>query len=146
MTWCRAAHTVVAAVAAGAVVLVPAAVATQQAKVKVPRSGKYTGKPGKLTIYTSGKSIDLVSFQFKCRNTTGTTSLNSIPLKKSKRGYRFAIKAHGSVEYADQGAPENGAVQISGRFSPAGSSAKGILKVKTRRCGSTGDINWRAAR
>jgi hypothetical protein len=134
------------AAAASVLALVPVAVAAEQAKVKPPRSGKYEGRPGRLTIYTAGKSIELVSFHFKCRNTRGTTSLNGIPLKKSKRGYRFAIKAHGSVEYADQSAPENGVVDISGRFSRTGRSAKGSLKVRTARCGGTGRINWRAAR
>jgi hypothetical protein len=128
------------------VALVPVALAAERAKVKPPRSGKYEGRPGKLTIYTSGKSIDLISFQFKCRTTRGTTSLNGIPLKRSKRGYRFAIKAHGSVDYADQSAPENGAVDISGRFSRTGRSARGSLRVRTARCGGTGRINWRAAR
>jgi hypothetical protein len=135
-----------AAATALAIALAPAAGAAQQAKVKVPRSGTYSGRPGQLTIYTSGKSIDNVSFHFKCHGTTGITSLNSIPLKKSKRGYRFAIKAHGSVEYADESSPENGAVEISGRFSRTGGSAKGFFKVRTTHCGSTGRVAWRAAR
>ena len=50
----------------------------------------------------------------------GRTSLNSIKLKKTPKGYAFAIKAHGIVSYSDNQDDENGAIDISGRFSRTG--------------------------
>jgi hypothetical protein len=124
-----------------------AAAAASAAKVKPPKSGsKFTGRPGEITAYISGRSIQLVAFSFKCRSTSGATSLTSIPLRKTKRGYRFGIHANGIVTYADDHADENGAISISGRFSRTGKSVAGKLRVKTPRCGSTGQLNWRAAR
>jgi hypothetical protein len=114
--------------------------------VKAPKSGVYEGRPGKLQIYISGKEIQLLSFEFKCGPTTGATSLNSIPLKRSKKGYRFAIKAHGNVTYRDDVPDENGAIEISGRFSRTGKSAGGTMRAKTPRCGGTGKLDWRAHR
>jgi hypothetical protein len=124
-----------------------AAAAASAAKVKPPKSGsKFTGRPGGITVYISGRSIQLVAFSFKCRATSGSTSLSSIPLHKTKRGYRFGIHANGIVTYADDHADQNGAISISGRFSRTGKSVAGTLRVKTPRCGSTGDVKWRAAR
>jgi hypothetical protein len=120
----------------------PSAAAT---RVKAP-NGTYSGGPGKLTLLASGKSIDLAAFSFKCRATTGRTSLNGIKLKKTKKGYTFSIKTHGSVTYADDHADENAAVDMSGRFSRSGKSAVGYLRVKSPHCGNTGSIKWRARR
>jgi hypothetical protein len=135
-----------AAIAALAMALSPLALAAPAAKVNVPKSGKYTGKPGHITLFTNGKNIDLVSFSFKCHETSGATVLNDIPMKKSKKGYTFAIKAYGGVTYADEKDPDNGRIVISGRFSRTGKSAKGVLTVKTPRCGGSGTIKWHVAR
>jgi hypothetical protein len=117
------------------------------AKVTAPKSGSmYHGRPGKLQIYISGKTIQIVAFQFQCKKTTGATSLSDIKLTKSRRGYRFGIKAHGIVTYRDDHADENGTISISGRFSRTAKSAGGSLRVRTPRCGDTGTIEWRAKR
>jgi hypothetical protein len=122
-----------------------ASAAAAAAKVKAPKSGMYHG-PGGLQMSISGKSVEIVAFEFACKNTKGATSLSSIALKKSPRGYRFGIKAHGIVSYRDNQPDENGAIDISGRFSRTGTSAAGTLRVKTPRCGGTGAIKWRAKR
>jgi hypothetical protein len=136
---------------AAALALVPAAgAATHQAKpkVKVPKSGSYSGSPrGKdMTLYVSGKSIELAAFSFKCANTTGRTSLNAIPLKKTKKGYKFGISAHGNISFGDEAADENGTAKLSGRFARDGKSAKGVYRVKSPRCHDTGSIKWRVKR
>jgi len=114
--------------------------------VKAPKSGTYTGYPGAMTLYVSGKSLSLVAFSFKCGEAKGRTSLNDVKLKKTKKGYAFSIKAHGNVTYSDEQPDENGAVNLSGRFSKTGKSSAGVFRVKTPRCGSTGDVKWRAFR
>jgi hypothetical protein len=136
--------------------LVPAAVALvalagtapslAASTVKAPKSGTYTGYPGAMTLYVSGKSLSLVAFSFKCGQAKGRTSLNDVKLKKTKKGYAFSIKAHGNVTYSDDQPDENGAVNFSGRFSKSGKSSAGVFRVKTPRCGSTGDVKWRAFR
>jgi hypothetical protein len=113
--------------------------------VKAP-NGTYSGGPGKLTLIASGKSIDLAAFSFKCRATSGRTSLNGIPLRKTKKGYKFSIKTHGGATYADEHPDENAAVNMSGRFSRSGNSAVGYLRVRSPHCGDTGPVKWRARR
>jgi hypothetical protein len=134
---------------AAATALVPlTATATSLAAgtAKAPRSGTYTGYPGGMTLYVSGKTISLAAFSFKCGDAHGRTSLDDIRLKKTKKGYAFSLKAHGNVSYDDDHADENAAVNISGRFSKSGKSSAGVFRVKSPRCGSTGDVKWRAFR
>jgi hypothetical protein len=134
------------AAAATLVPLAATAPSVAASKVKAPKSGTFTGYPGGMTLYVSGKSISLVAFSFKCGTTSGRTSLNDVTVKKAKNGYKFAIKAHSSVTYADDHPDENAAVNVSGRFSKTGKSAAGVFRVKSPRCGSTGDVKWRAFR
>jgi len=114
--------------------------------VKAPKSGTYTGYPGGMTLYVSGKSLSLAAFSFKCGQVHGRTSLNDIRLKKTKNGYTFSVKTHGNVTYTDDHPDENAAVRMSGRFSKTGKSSAGTFRVRTPRCGSTGDVKWRAFR
>jgi hypothetical protein len=131
-----------------ALALVPAAGASKQPSVKVPRTGQYNGtaRGQSITLNTSGKSIQIVAFDFACAGTQGRTSLTAIKLKKTAKGYRFGIKAHGSITFRDNQPDENGAVDISGRFTRSGKSAKGLLRVKSHRCGNTGNVNWKVRR
>ena len=129
-----------------ALALTPAAVAAaHQPKVKAPKSGSEYDGNHKLVIYISGKSIELVAFNFRCGDTTGRTSLNDIPLKKTKKGYRFAIKAHGSITFADGRPDENGAINISGRFGRRAKRVAGHFRVKSPSCGNTGVVAWKAS-
>jgi hypothetical protein len=127
--------------------LVPAAEAAKQ-KVKAPKSGQYNGHPrGKdLMLFVSGKSIQLASFSFKCKGTSGRTNLDDIRLKKTSKGYRFALDAHGSISFADGQPDENGKVSISGRFTRSGKKPTGVFRVRSPRCGDTGNIKWSATR
>lgn len=138
-----------AASVATALALVPlTATATGVAagKVKAPRSGTYTGYPGGMTLYISGNSVSLAAFSFKCGQAHGRTSLNDMRIKKTRKGYAFSLKAHGNVTYSDDHPDENAAVTMSGRFSKTGKSVVGLFRVKSPRCGSTGDVKWRAFR
>jgi hypothetical protein len=137
-----------AVAATAALALVPVAAASKQPNVKVPKSGQYDGTAGgkSITLVTSGKSIQIVAFDFACAGTQGRTGLNGIKLKKTARGYKFAIKAHGSITFRDNQPDENGAVDISGLFTRSGKSAKGVLRVKSHRCGNTGNVNWKVKR
>jgi hypothetical protein len=114
-------------------------------KVKAPKSGsQYSGNHG-LVLYISGKMIQLAAFDFKCGTTTGRTSLNDIKLKKTDKGYKFGIDAHGSISFRDERPDENGAVHLNGRFSRNAKTAAGKFRVKSAHC-STGDVKWTASR
>jgi hypothetical protein len=143
MTAVATAATLAAGLAGG----LPAA--TGAATVKAPRSGKYEGATTRkrpLTLYTTGKAIDLAAFQFDCKATVGKGSLNDIRLRKSAKGYRFAIRARGSISFTDEGPDENAAIAISGRFSRDGKTVRGVLRVKSHRCGDTRKVRWSARR
>jgi hypothetical protein len=134
-------------VVVAALALVPVADAAKQS-VKAPKSGQYNGYPrGKpLTLYVSGKSIELAAFSYKCADTTGRTSLDAIALKKTKKGYRFAFSGRGSISFADGQTDENGKMSISGRFARSGKKATGVFRVRSPRCHDTGNIKWSAKR
>ena len=135
-----------ALLAAAAVTLAPAAapVAASKPKVKAPKSGSEYDGNHKLVLYISGKSIELVAFNFRCSDTTGRTSLNDIELSKAKKGYKFGIKAHGIISFANGTPDENGAVNISGRFGRRAKTVAGHFRVKSPSCGDTGVVDWKA--
>jgi hypothetical protein len=127
----------------------PAVARAALSKVKPPQSGKYGGHAGPhrdLVLYTSGKSIQLAAFDFACGATSGRTSLNDIPMKKSKKGYKFAIKASGSASFADERPDENVRIQFQGRFGRTGRAAVGTLRVRAAGCPDTGVVKWSAKR
>jgi hypothetical protein len=127
-----------------AVAVAPPLVAVAKTpSVKAPRDGQWTGKRNLLLI-VSGDSIEVAAFDFPCGEAKGRTTLNDIPLKKTKRGYKFSTQAHGNVTYSDDHPDQNGAVGMSGRFSRRGRGPHGNLQVITPRCGNTGKLSWRA--
>lgn len=127
--------------------LVPIADAAKPT-VKAPKSGQYNGHPGgrDLTLYISGKSIELAAFSFKCANTSGRTNLNGITLKKTSKGYKFGLNANANITFGDDQPDENGKVSISGRFTRSGKKATGVFRVRSPRCHDTGSIKWSARR
>lgn len=136
-------------IAAAALALVPIAEAAKKPPpVRAPKSGQYKGYPrGKpLTLYVSGKSIDLAAFSFKCDDTDGRTSLDSIALKKTKKGYRFSFSGGGSITFADGRPDENGKFSISGLFTRSGKKATGVFRVRSPHCHDTGKVKWSAKR
>jgi hypothetical protein len=117
--------------------------------INQPRSGKYSGLARahrKLTLWVSGRSVQLVAFQFKCGTAMGATSLNDIRLRRTPTGYRFGIRAHGSITFSDNQTDENGAVDIAGRFSLNAKAVRGTLRVRSPRCHDTGSVHWSARR
>jgi hypothetical protein len=117
--------------------------------VKAPESGAYSGptKQGRdLGLSVSGDSIELAAIEFKCGNTDGHTVLNDIPMRRTREGFAFDIRAHGGVGYDDGYPDENAAVDITGLFAPSGTKASGRLRVKSPRCGGTGWVGWTATR
>src|SRR4051794_27211557 len=96
------------AATAGAVRAAAARVTAAAAKVKAPRSALYQGRRARLQMQISGKAIQIVAFEFPCEDTRGATSLTDNALKKTRRGYRFGIKAQGIVTYRDDEPDENG--------------------------------------
>jgi hypothetical protein len=139
--------------AATALVALAAALpaAASGATYKAPKSGAgYTGPSehrGKVTLYVADrKTIQLAAIRFTCGHATGTTNLQDIRIKKTRRGYRFAIAAHGSVTFSDARDDENAAVSISGRFSRSARGVRGALRVRSPSCGSTGRLAWHARR
>jgi hypothetical protein len=134
-----------AALALTLTALAGTAVADEPKKVKAPK-GEYSGK--KVFILVSDKEIALLSVRFPCarHDTKGATSLNDVPLKKTKRGYKFSIDAHGSASYEDGHPDENVAVAVSGQFTRDAKKVRGRFSVHSPYCGSTGKIKWRATR
>ena len=137
----------IGAVAVAVFALVPATDAATQT-VKAPKAGQYNGHPGgkDLTLYISGKRIDLAAFSFKCADTSGRTSLNAIALKKTKKGYKFAFSGGGSITFADGQPDENGKMSISGLFTRSGKKVSGVFRVHSPRCHDTGNVKWSARR
>jgi hypothetical protein len=129
-----------------ALALVPAAVAATS--VTAPESGSSyeSGKPYDLILQVRGRSVEIVSFSFPCKGeVTGRTSLNDFRLKRTKKGYRFNADASGIVTYSDEQGDENASTHISGRFSRTAGSLRGHLRVRSKRCGNTGNLSWRAS-
>ena len=128
-----------------ALLLALVAAAPAAGAVKAPRNGVYKGSPGAIELHVSGRSIDLAAFGFRCGDGRGRMSLNAIRLRRTSEGYRFRSVANGTISFEDGSADENGEVRFRGRFSRTGRSARGELRVTSRRC-RTGDVRWRATR
>jgi hypothetical protein len=141
-------RTAVAATAL-ALTLAAASASADDSSVKTPKSGAtYSGKTehgGKIAVVPSGKSIEIVAIQFRCDGSVGHTSLQDIPMKKTKRGYKFGITAYGNVTYDDDYPDENAKTTIWGRFGKKARSAHGHVQVRAPRC-NTGRLDWRAHR
>ena len=143
-------HPVTAArlIAIAVLLALPVGATAATSTIKAPKSGStYKGKaPYKVTMQISGRSVEIVTFNFPCGEVTGRTSLNDFALKRTSKGYRFNADAHGLVTYSDELGDENATVHISGRFARDAKSVRGHLRVKSQRCGDTTDLTWRAAR
>ena len=148
MTFSRRAATGAALAAAAAIVAAPVAGAgawdqtgggqTTKKPVKAPADGAhYTGNH-RLNLYISGKSIQIVAFRFPCKQVKGDTSLQDIKLKKTDKGYKFAIESNGIVTYTDSDThpDQNGLISISGQFGRRAKTVAGHFHVKTPRCDS----------
>jgi hypothetical protein len=135
------------ALALAAALAVPVA-AGGATTVKAPKSGStYASKaPYNLTLQVRGRSVEIVSFSFPCGDVTGRTSLNDFRLKRTPKGYRFNADAHGLVTYSDEQGDENATTHISGRFDLDAKKVRGHLRVKSKRCGDTGNLGWVATR
>jgi hypothetical protein len=122
-------------------------VAKNQPTVKPPK-GRYQGKaPQNVFIQVAGRSVELAAFSFPCRDDVwGRTNLNGFRLKRTSKGYRFNADAKALVSWSDGRPDENGDVHMSGRFSLDAKTVRGHFRVKTKRCGDTDDLRWRAAR
>jgi hypothetical protein len=111
---------------------------------RAPRSGEYDGETAQhrgITLIVSGRSIQLATFGFACGNYgEGRTNLDGVALRRTRKGYAFSIKSHGSVTYGDVFPDENAEVDLSGRFNRAGKRASGHIRVKSPRCGGTGQV------
>jgi hypothetical protein len=113
--------------------------------VRLPKPGEYAGKTRQaqdLVLYVSGSFIQLADIGFRCGAATGRTSVNAIELRRTLKGYAFSLRANGSVTYSDGRPDENAEVDISGRFAKGGRRASGRLRVKSPRCGGTGQVRW----
>jgi hypothetical protein len=131
-----------------AALLVALPAAAPAATVKAPKSGTYEGPPPvDAVLQVAGKSIQIAAFSFECKKSSmfGRTSINDFPLKRTSRGYRFDAKAKSIASYTDE-TDENVSVHATGRFAKDGKSVRGHVRVKSKRCGDTGVVKWRASR
>jgi hypothetical protein len=113
--------------------------------VTAPASARYDGQTAQqqdLALYVSGRSIDLAAIAFRCGDATGRTALNAVRLTRTRQGFAFAEKAHGSVSYSDDQPDENAQLDISGHFGPGGKTASGYIRVNSPRCGDTGKVKF----
>jgi hypothetical protein len=132
--------------AAAGLLLALAAAAPAGGAVKAPPSGsRYEGFPGGIVLVTSGRSIQLAAFSFRCDSTRGRTSLNDVRLRRTRRGYRFEIRTFGSVSFEDGRPDENAQVRFRGRFSRSAKSVRGAFRVTSASCRS-GIVEWTALR
>ena len=99
-------------------------------------AGTYSGHAGTFNVQVAGKSLVLVAFGFKCRGTTGRTSLNDIPIKRVRGRWRFSIRIFGSVTYGDDVPDENGRFRLTGAFTKNGRRLTARVVSVTPRCGS----------
>ena len=131
-----------------ALVLVTVAAGVAAASVRAPRSGAtYTGpSPNDAFLRVSGRSVAILALSFRCGDVSGRTSLNDLRLKRTSRGYRFNADANGNVTYSDDQPDENARVHVSGRFSESARTVRGHIRVRSARCGDTGNLRWRASR
>jgi hypothetical protein len=96
-----------------------------------PRAGQYIGETEKnieVTLHVSGQRVRV---EVGCRP-GAPVSLGSAKLRRTRHGRRFALHARGPR------------IDISGRFSRAGTSARGRIRVNSAHCGSTGPARWTA--
>jgi hypothetical protein len=121
--------------------------ATAAEPVRAPRSGSmYHGLRYHVDLFISGRSIELLAFNFPCGDTSGRISLNAIKLRRSDRGYRFYAVTHGNATYRDGKPDQNAGVHIRGLFTRDARVVRGRFRVTTPRCGSSGRLRWRATR
>jgi len=138
-----------ASVAAALVVVVGPGAALAATSVKAPPSGaKYSGtteQEKRVTLQMSEKAVELLAFQFNCgRKAVGSTSVQSIPLTRSDRGYRLKVSTNGIVSYSDEQPDENAKITIRARFSRTAKTIAGWFQLQTPRCHSSGTVEWRA--
>ncbi|HEX8207996.1 MAG TPA: hypothetical protein VF587_18170 [Solirubrobacteraceae bacterium] len=122
-------------------VAVPAAAAAAPTRP----DGTYTGGRGRIALTVSGRSIDLLAIDFRCGETRGATSVNTIPIKRVRGRWRFSIRTFGLATYDDEHPDENARVTVSGTFSRSGKSVVGRYRIRSPYCGGTGEVQWRAA-
>jgi hypothetical protein len=135
-------------IAIAVVLAIPAAAPAQAQTVKAPKSGSEyrSGSPSNVIIRISGRSIEFMAISFPCRDVFGRTTINDFRLKRTTKGYRFNADATGLVGYSDEGPDENAEVHVSGRFSRDARTVRGHVRVKSERCGDTGNLKWSAKR
>jgi hypothetical protein len=124
-----------------------AALAGAATTVTAPKSGSSYegGAPHDVLLRVQGRSVEIVAFSFPCTSeVTGRTALNDFRLKRTSKGYRFNADGHGIVTHSDEAGDENAETHISGRFALNAKSVRGHLRVRSKRCGNTGDLKWRA--
>jgi hypothetical protein len=128
-------------------IAVSAATALAATTVKAPKSGsEYQGPaPYDVVLRVSGRSVEIVAFDFPCGEVTGRTSLSDFRLKRTTKGYRFNADANGIVTYSDEQQDENAKTHVSGRFALNAKTVRGHLRARSKRCGDTGDLKWRAS-
>lgn len=131
-----------------ALVLAVPATALAATTVKAPKSGsQYAGPaPYDVVIQISGRSVQIAAFNFPCGEVSGRSSINDFRLKRTDKGYRFHADVKAITTYSDEQGDENVSVKFSGRFSTDAKTVRGHLRVKSKRCGDTGDLKWRAKR
>jgi hypothetical protein len=148
----RAKLCVPAIIALTAVAILPASTGAARTKVKPPKNGAtysgMTAQKQRLSLRIQGRNIEIFTVKFICKDTTGRTSLQAIPLKKTKRGYAFDIMSYGIVTYGDtERTDENAQIRVAGRFGAATANrVTGQISIKTPGCGSTGTMEWHARR
>jgi hypothetical protein len=136
------------AVATGGVALLLAAMPAVPAAAAVkrpPDGATYRGSPGNVELLTSGRSITLAAFSFRCGETRGRTNVNGIRLHRTREGYRFRLRAAVSITFEDGTPDQNGEALFRGRFSRTARSVRGVFWARSPLC-TRREVAWTARR
>jgi hypothetical protein len=115
--------------------------------VKAPKkSARYQGLAGDhrliLEISGNGRQVKLVFFEITCGEGTAATGLQNIALRKSRSGYGFGAGSRSTLVFEDDSYEEDVVVAVVGEFARNGKRISGLLRVKSERCGDTGNVKW----
>lgn len=123
-----------------------AGAATHKKPVKRPKDGAYyVGHDPRVSLRVSGKSLEYFLVRFPCHEAKGIASMQDIPIEKSRKRWRFSIKAHTSVTFSDMTThpDQNAPMSLDGHFSPDAKKVYGHVRIQPPRCDS-GRLTWRA--
>ena len=117
-----------------------------------PRAGGYytgttaQGREVTLDVSPNGRRITAVAWQFDCAGQPAQGSLQSLPIKRKGKSYRFAgASADVALLFLDSYLSEPASVSTVSKFTKRGRRVSGVFNVVSPSCGDTGPIAYSAS-